>query len=553
MKKYLPVAILLSLFFVLALTSVRTKSPVCDAAAHHIASGYSYVKVGDFRMNPSAPPLLRIFMGIPILALNPPLPIDHPSWEGIDSPEFHRQFLFVGDKNTELIIFLSRLPMIILSLFLGILIFIWARQIYGYKAALFALFLFSLSPTMLANAPLAMLDMGCAFFMFLFFFQLWRYLNNKTLLNLVLTGICFGLAQSTKITAVILYPLSILFILVDFFISQKTQRLSLLKILARIIIIWFIGIIVLWASYFFEFKPLLVNAPDVEEKIGYIRTFAQSLPFIDSEHLSERLVYFAKNVPIPLSTYIVTLLGVVHLMLSDYPVYFMGNMVHGGSRIYYLIDFLIKTPIPFILLIALSFIFIRRRTRTGLLTKLFIVVPLITFFLSASNSKLQCGVRYLLPMYPFMFLWVSDLVNINLKRNQKVFKALIVVCGIWYLAASVFSYPDYLAYFNGFTGGMKGSGYKITHDADWGQDMKALKIYMDKEGVERVRILCFGVVDPSYYKIDYKNMTQDEFIAPIKGAYYAISMRYLQSVEWTDTLKPVERVGGTIFIYHIEE
>lgn len=553
MKRYISVVVLLFLFFVLALTSVSTKSPVCDAAAHHIASGYSYIKAGDFRMNPSAPPLLRLLMGIPVLVLNPSLPIDHPSWEGIDSPEFHKQFLFICNNNTEAIIFLSRLPMIILSLFLGILIFIWARQIYGYKAALFALFLYCFSPTMLANAPLAMLDMGCAFFIFLFLFQLWRYLNNKTLLNLVLTGLCFGLAQSTKITAVILYPLSAFFILADFLIDRKNQGTSLLKMLGKIIIIWFTGILVLWATYFFEFKPLLENAPHVEEKIGYIRRFANALPFVNNGRLSESLVYFAKNIPIPLSTYIVTLLGVINLMLSDYPVYFMGNMVYGGSRIYYIINFLIKTPVPLIMLIILSLIFIRRRTRTRLLTWLFIVVPIAIFFLSASNSKLQCGLRYLLPMYPFIFLWISDIMNIKLKRNQKAFNVLIAACCVWYLISSLFAYPDYLAYFNEFTGGMRGSGYKISHDADWGQDMKALKVYMDKERIDNIRILYFGTVDPSYYAIDYKHMTQDEMKVPVKGAYYVISMRYLQSVEWTDRLRPVERVGGTMFVYYIEE
>jgi len=552
MRNNLPVILLLTIFFILVITSVSTKSPVCDAAAHHIATAYSFVKTGDFRMNPCAPPLLRLLMGLPLLPLDLKLSIEHPSWQTINSSEFSYQFLFVDNRNdVERIVFLSRLPMILVSTLLGFAIFLWSKKLYGYKSGLFALFLYVFSPTILANAGLAMLDAGCTCFMFLAVFQLWRYLKQRNLLNLVLTGICFGLAQSTKISSIILYPLSAFFILFEAALDRKMERFWLVKAVGNILTIWLIGLFILWSTYFFEFKPLLQNAPDIEEKTDYIRRFSGAVPFVNNERLSDFLIHFAKSVAIPLSTYIVSLLGVLNSVVGGQQrLVFMGRELFGGSKIYYIVNFLIKTPLPIIFILILSVILYRRRTRQAALTNFFLMLPAVTIFGLASFSKLQGGLRYIMPIYPFLFVWLSDIVNFDIKRIK--LKMPLVILSIWYLISSVLAYPHYLAYFNELTGGPKGFGYKITTDMDWGQDFKVLKEYLDKKGVKKVKLYCFGTVDPSYYGIDYEEFKDEEFDNPIIGAYYAISSRFLRNVKWTNDLKPIDRVAHTIFIYHIE-
>lgn len=551
MKKNLPVSLLLVIFFVLVITSVSTKSPVCDAAAHHIAAACSYVKTADFRMNPSAPPFLRLLMGFPLLGLDLRIPTDHPSWQTINSTEFSYQLLFVyNDKLAEKIVFLSRLPMIIVSTLLGFLIFAWSKKLYGYNAGLVALFLFVFSPTILGNAGLAMLDMGGASFIFLAIFQLWRYLKDKSTFNLVLTGICFGLAQSTRITAVILYPLFLVFMLAEALLNRKERTFRLSGALKSAVVIWLIGLFVLWGTYFFEFKPLLKNAPDVEEKIEYIRKFANTIPFVDKRGLANLLVYFAKNIPIPLSTYIVTFLGVLKIFTVGMRLVFMGQEIFGGSKIYYLVDYLIKTPLAEILILILSFILIKKRTRTDFSTNLILILPIATFFLVSSFSRLQGGLRYILPVYPFLFVWLSDIANFAQGRIK--FKILLSMLGIWYLFSSLMVYPHYLAYFNELVGGPGGFGYKITTDMDWGQDFKALKKYLDKKGIGRVKLHCFGTVEPRHYGINYEWLTDEEFKRPLPGNYYAISSRFLSNVKWTNDYTPIDRVAYTIFIYYIE-
>jgi len=553
MKKLLPVFILLAIFFVMVLTSVNTKSPVCDAAGHHIAAAYSYLKTGDFRMNPSSPPLLRLLMGLPLLSLDLKVPTGHPSWKSINSTAFSYQFLFVDNVDSvERIVFLSRLSMVVLSTLLGFLIFIWSKKIYGYRAGLFALFLYIFSPNVLANAGLAMLDIGCAFFVFLALFQLWRYLKEKSLLNLILTGLCFGLAQATKISSIVLYPLFAVFIIYDYSITRKDTRLHWFRPIAALLLIWFIGLSVLWSTYLFEFKPLLQNAPDIEEKIEYIRKIGESLPLIGSSHLADSLIYFAKTVPIPLSAYAISFLGVTNsVILGQQRLVFMGKEVLDGSNIYYIVNYLIKTPIAVIIMLFFSIFLFRRRSKVGILTNLFLMLPVVLIFSAASFSRLQGGLRYILPMYPFLFIWISDIVNFESKKIR--LKIIIVLLSCWYLISSLLGYPHYLAYFNESVGGPRGFGYKITTDMDWGQDFKALKRYMDEKGIDEVKLYCFGTVAPEYYGIRYKDLTASEFKEPLPATYYAISSRYLNGLAWTDKYKPLDRVARTIFIYKIEE
>jgi predicted membrane-bound dolichyl-phosphate-mannose-protein mannosyltransferase len=62
----------------------------------------------------------------------------------------------------------ARLPLILLSGILGLLLFLWGRQIVGEIAALAAVFLYALDPTLLAHSFLATMDVGLAVF------QPWR-------------------------------------------------------------------------------------------------------------------------------------------------------------------------------------------------------------------------------------------------------------------------------------------------------------------------------------------------------------------------------------------
>ena len=71
--------------------------------------------------------------------------------------------------------------MILFTVALGVLIFVIARKLFGARAAVFAVALFSFEPTVLAHGRVVQTDMPAAFGYLLFLFVLYWYLQGTIL------------------------------------------------------------------------------------------------------------------------------------------------------------------------------------------------------------------------------------------------------------------------------------------------------------------------------------------------------------------------------------
>jgi hypothetical protein len=137
----------------------------------------------------------------------------------------------------------------------------------------------------------------------------------------------------------------------------------------------------------------------------------------------------------------------------------------------------------------------------------------------------------------------------------------------WYIGASCWIHPHYLAYFNELIGGPD-NGYKYLVDSnlDWGQDLKGLKAFMREHGISRINLSYFGSDAPERYGISYVRLPS--FV--LRGGdrqhkdsdppgWYAISVSCLQGsylmnrdlFEPFKSLKPVAKIGYSIFIYDL--
>ena len=77
------IVLLLGVFTAVALGTIKNQSPTFDEPLHLLA-GYSYLKWGDYRVNPEHPPLAKILGALPLLALDvkDPRPTA-PEWDEI--------------------------------------------------------------------------------------------------------------------------------------------------------------------------------------------------------------------------------------------------------------------------------------------------------------------------------------------------------------------------------------------------------------------------------------------------------------------------------------
>ena len=184
--------------------------------------------------------------------------------------------------------------------------------------------------------------------------------------------------------------------------------------------------------------------------------------------------------------------------------FLFGNYSNTGWWYYFIAAFLIKTPLPTIIFALLS-IGLLLKQRQVKLQEYFLLVPVIMFLIVSALSRMQLGLRYILPIYPFIFIICGKLFNEALKGG-KLFKYITVLGFGWYLYSALMIFPHYLTYFNEIAGG-PANGYKCLIDSniDWGQDLPGLKTFIEKEGNPEIILSYFGSDSPRAYGIMYQD------------------------------------------------
>jgi hypothetical protein len=249
------------------------------------------------------------------------------------------------------------------------------------------------------------------------------------------------------------------------------------------------------------------------------------------------------------------------------PAYLLGQISPDGFWTYFPVAFAVKTPVPTLILIAAGLWFISRQPLKRM-DRTFLILPPVVYFLLAMSSGINIGLRHILPIYPFLFVLIAGTV-VHLWRARGSLWTGLVFLGIWYVGSTIWIYPHYLAYFNEAAGGPD-NGYKILLDSnlDWGQDLKGLKLWMEREHVEKILFVHFGPCDPEYYGIDASYLPGTWILfdppatqSPTAPRYVAVSPSLLYSpyilgpaakVEFVNQFKgkqPIAKIGYSIFIY----
>jgi len=425
---------------------------------------------------------------------------------------FRGQILLSSDLNrNNILLYLSRLMIIFVALLLGYYIYLWSNSIYGENGSLLSLYFFSFCPNMLAHAHLTTPDMTLTAFSFIASYYYWKSLNYSSRKYSAIGGIFFGLALMSKFTSILLFP--IFFIFLIFFRINKA-RLDVLNN----ILFYGIGLFILFLGYGFNITPYL-----------------QGIIF-QLEHASKGHSFFL-----------------------------LGQYSTSGWWYYFIVAFFIKTPIPTLILSSASLFFIAKRFRLNYnINELCLLVPVLFIFSFFSINHQSIGLRYILPIYPFLYVLIGKIMAI--KSSGKLANLLFSLILLWYFLGSINIYPHYLAYFNeSILGPKNGYKYLIDSNLDWGQDLKGLKDYMDKNNIDKIYLSYFGTDLPDRYGIKYnwlpsplftKDSLQNEMHFPIKGLI-AISATNLQGLyfnnkniyAWLKNYEPIAKIGYSIFIY----
>ena len=133
------VAALLAACAALQVFSIRQESQTWDEAIE-LASGYRYLKTGEYRFFIEHPPLGLV--ALPLLFLNPALPAESPAWGAETHVHYGATFLHRNRVSADILLFAGRMATILATLALGLALALWVRRAFG-QPALFALALHS--------------------------------------------------------------------------------------------------------------------------------------------------------------------------------------------------------------------------------------------------------------------------------------------------------------------------------------------------------------------------------------------------------------------------
>ena len=526
------VLVLAVVFLFQAVFSMWDDSPTFDEIIAP-AIGYAELLTGDLGLVDDHPPLYRTFIALPLfLAFKPAIPLSHDSWQrrakGMqDRYDFAHEFFYTANHNADRMLFWSRLPVVFLSLVLGLLVFGWAKELYGQFAGLFALFLYCFEPNIIAHSRLTTNDLILTLFIFLTIFQFWHYRNAPSLRPLILTGISLGLALLSKFSAVMLLPM--LFLLA--FLAMKKERKA-----EAILPFWTLQSRGAIGSIGLVFNTLFLISIIA---LGVVLLFygAQWRLFIHG-------VYNA----------------VAHYQGGHYA-FLLGSYSTQGWWYYFPIAFLLKTPIPLLIYILVAFLFLSFRKDKA---EYFLLVPVGIIISLALLGHINIGIRHILPIYPFLIVLASSIATVQFTRPRFFFTCFGGLA-LWYLFSTLSIFPSYLAYFNEFVGPQRGYRALVDSNLDWGQDLKRLKQFMDKERITQIYLSYFGTANPCYYGIRFKylpgspsgcgekpNNQPTDFIAVSATNLQSVYFSDKGSFEWLKSYKPIAQIGYSIFVYDIK-
>lgn len=589
--------VIISASAALSILSFMGDSVTMDESPH-IVSGYSYLTQKDMRLNPEHPPLIKDISAIPLLFKNINIDTNHSSWKNDINGQWTAgsHFLYESGNNPDKIAFNARLSVFSVFIILCIFVFLWARKKYGNWGGILALSLISLSPNTIAHARYVTTDIGASFaFIFAIFFFT-KYVIKPTKLNLVAAGIAFGLAQLFKFSLFLLIPLYI-FAFAVYLISKnykswkevsKTKRVkfiwsNFIKFAIPLVVIFAIGYLIIWPFYQYH----VWNYPVEKQKYDTEYTL-RSFPV---RPLADSVVWMSdKPVLRPYAQYLLGLLMVFQRTGGGNTTYFMGEVSSTAWKSYFPTVYILKEPIPILILVFLSIYLVIhsmfKRARLlgkakktlewilGWITKNFEEFVWISFialyWASSISGNLNIGIRHVLPTFPFIYLLVSGKISKWIPEKYGSFdksskKFILIVLMIWLARETTSIFPSYLAYFNQIGGG-PANGYKYVADSnlDWGQDLKRLSYFVEKNEIEKIKVDYFGGGNPRYYLGDkFEEFHSD----PKAKGWIAVSATFLQGgraeatkgfdqnttyYKWLDNYEPVAKIGYSIFVYKID-
>ena len=500
------VVLLLALMALLSGGAARRESVTIDEVAH-IGAGVSYLQKLDLRMNLEHPPLAKVLAALPLVVRGVHADYSHLSWtfSGKGINEFLGEWVFghwliMRWNDPYATVWWARLPMLLVTLLLGLAIYIFGSRLGDTWGGLLCLCVYASMPAFLSFGPLVLTDIVIALFWVLAVWQLpemWRSPSRGSVLKF---GLTLAGAFLSKFSSGLLF-----FVFIAFALSlrwrgvpeqptdqaaRRTWRRRAWPNLAKA---------TLWAALFVYLFYFVFSWHQPTESFNIIPHFPAS-PFL-------------RRLLMPVWLY---LQGLILFALSagSRPTYILGHAYSHGVWFYFPVLFVLKSPLAFLFLLVLAAgIAISLKCRSGAQIPAIpagmelhwraIWVSLVVFVAVCMLNRLDISIRHFSIALALLILLLAPLPRMlkSLSSGRGVRAGTWVTIGLAVasLATAVWAYPNYFPFLSVLSMGRP--GYLLVNDSnlDWNHALPEVERFVQQRGLNQILLDEYGFSEPTAY------------------------------------------------------
>ncbi len=582
---YKYIAILAGLAAMIRCASIVTIYNHTTDELAHIAGAVGLYETGRNLYMVEHPTLQRLVVGAALKLAG----VEYPRARGlegvqsrVDANSAGADIVFRGRVPYWRVLAVARLANLLFAAFLLFFTYLLGAYLCNPLTGMLACVFLSFDANFLAHSALVTTDIpAAAGFLAATYFAI-RFVARPTWGRAIAAAVALGAAMSCKFTCVLLAPAILVLILIrgirraksgmggspmkngfgsavskSFMGRPRVPRgfhIRFLRSIPKIrffIAIPLIAIITLWATYLFNIGRL------------------EDQNLFENEKAWRAIPQWVKETRIPMPAMPLGVMFMGAIAKTGFPCYFNGHLGLNGHLAYFPEAIAIKSPagLMFALALALLALVVIRKNRRWMIA-LCLILPPSLLMLTAMTGRLQIGIRHVLPVIPFLYLFAAAFLH----RGRWVYALLALMLFSAIETARV--HPDYLPFFSCLIGGSEEAQlYLADSNLDWGQDMARMADWLKHtgrtdytikvSGVKVAELVKFLGLDPASRDRDVAELANHPHGLLILGINAKVGLEEFKKDDkgvgtpgpdytWVRNYPLVARIGQSIEIYDLD-
>jgi hypothetical protein len=437
----------------------------------HIASAVAMYDAEKETSGVEQPPLTRVVSGLPLYLRGVRLPPNMVNTTVVSMRDAYlqgTQILFHSNLSYWQVLRTARLGMLIFPLIALLYLYLLAAWIGNEFVAAMSVVFFSLDPAFIGHSAFVGNDVAaCTGYLAATYHGL-RWVMLGSLRRAAAMGIALGAAIAAKFSCIFVLPALVFLMMLQPLSGYQGEWPKTLRAYFRrwpsvgqMAVVAIVAFVTLWGTYFFNVDRMSNQSMFDDAQSSFL-------------HLPSRI----RNAEVPMPSFELGMMKLVSHNKSNNG-YLNGRFSDSGWWYYFPEAIALKEPIALLagLLVAGLLLFMPGRG-AGWWSIAAILIPPAVFLAAAMTAHIDIGIRHVLPVFPFLYLFVCfQLIRAGAKGLA--FLAVLILTAI---IESAWIAPNYVESFNLIAGGpAQGPKYLIDSNIDWGLDVAQLADWLHSD------------------------------------------------------------------------